>query len=112
MEPADVEAQCTTTIVKFPCQYRLQSKGHPQWVINNTTFNSSNLPKDHSFDGKVLSVQNLAVKQNNTQYQCLFEATNSSCVHRSSIGHLIIRCEGNTTMFILALEAMFHGACV
>ena len=102
-EPNNFKVTCGTEPDKaavFPCEHQLGSEVQPLWIINNKTYSLSRLPWDHIYDGKVLSVKNLKLEQNNTSYQCVIEHpalqnAEATCLYRSTIGYLLITCKGN-----------------
>ena len=81
----------------FPCQYE-GSMLTPQWIINSTVYGSldSQLPLDHFYHDRTLSVRNVQLWQNKTTYQCQIVIINGPllCAYRSTIGQLIIKCKG------------------
>ena len=101
-QPTDMEVIWgANNTVDFPCQYD-GSTSIPQWIINSTVFGSLNsrLPADHYYHDHTLSVRNIKLWQNETTYQCQIVTINgpSLCAYRSTIGHLIIRCNGKPNL--------------
>ena len=101
-EPISIEVTCRAESVLFPCEHKFGSNLHPLWIINDKIYESSQLPQDHHYDGKALSVKNLKLKQNNTSYQCVIKSPTSqktdseaTCFYRSAVGYLWKICEGN-----------------
>ena len=97
--PNNIEITCGTEAAVFPCEHKFGSDVHPLWIINNKAYKLSQLPRDHFYDGKALSVKNPKLKQNNTSYQCMIEHSalqnaENTCFYRSSTGYLWITCEG------------------
>jgi hypothetical protein len=103
--PKDIEISYETgEVAQFPCQFeykgRDESHVRPHWIINNTRFDSTSLPSDHFYDGKVLSVKNLKLDQNNSCYQCVVEILSDegevtkTCFYNSTVGRLIIGRRG------------------
>ena len=78
----------------FRCRYEGTSI-LPQWIINSTTYSSINsqLPPDHFYSTHTLRVTNVKLAQNFTTYQCQI-LMNTGCAYRSSVGHLITKCDG------------------
>ena len=97
VEPKDVEIACDAArSVTFACQYmnNIADYSHLQWIINSVEYNITQLPPHHSYDGHVLTVRNINLNQHNSMYQCQLLSTVDNCVHRSTIGRLIIKCQG------------------
>ena len=81
----------------FACQFTNNTAdySHLQWIINSVEYNSTQLPPNHSYDGRVLTVRNINLNQHNSMYQCqLLSNVDNYCAHKSTIGRLIIKCQG------------------
>lgn len=97
-QPTDMEACGVNETALFPCRYE-GSASKPQWVINSTTYGSSNseLPPDHFYYNRILSVRNINPWQNKSRYQCqVLSLTNGHllCAYCNTIGLLIVKCKG------------------
>ena len=97
-QPTNMEVICgANNTVVFPCQYD-RSTLIPQWIINSTVFGSLNsqLPADHYYHDHTLSVRTIKLWKNETTYQCQIVTFNGQllCAYRSTIGQLIIKCNG------------------
>jgi hypothetical protein len=98
-EPSNSQITCGTESAIFPCEHKFGSDVHPFWIINNKSYTLSQLPQDHFYDGKALSVKNPKLKQNDTSYQCVIEGpalqnADTTCFYRSIVVKLWITCEG------------------
>lgn len=95
-EPVD-SVVCGLEVATFQCQFE-GSTSLPTWIINSMPYKSlrSQLPPDHSYHDHTLYVANVRLDQNNTPYQCqlLLLANGNVCARRSSVGRLIINCQG------------------
>ena len=109
VEPKDVEIACDAArIVTFSCRYIniIADYSHLQWIINSVEYNLTQLPPHHRYDGHVLTVRNINLNQHNSTYQCQFLSTVDNCVHRSTVGRLIIKCQGIYYKYYLPLIIM------
>ena len=95
-EPNDVEIECgIEENVTFACQYKENpSDYYIQWIINSWEYNSTQLPPHHSYDGDILTVTSIKLNQQNSTYQCQLLSKVNNCAHRSTVGRLIIKCQG------------------
>ena len=97
--PVDVDKECgIDDFATFSCEYE-GTTSIPQWIINSTRYSYRSLPPEHVYNSLAyeLSVTNIRHK-NLTTYQCQFvrHERGSPCAYRSTVGRLIIRCEGNS----------------
>ena len=114
-EPNNIKATCRAESVLFHCEHKFGSNVHPLWIINNETYERSQLPRNYFYDGKALSVKYPKLKQNNTSYQCVvesppaFQNAKSACFYRSAVGYLWVTCDGN---FIIVSISLWYILCI
>ena len=72
----------------------------PSWFINSSLYTSSDLPPNHRYDGRMMTIDNVLLNQNDTTYQCFFNLiiSESMCQLKSQIGKLQVR---TTSMSII-----------
>ena len=72
----------------------------PSWFINSTLYTSSDLPPNHRYDGRLMTIDNVLPHQNDTTYQCFFNLiiSESLCQLKSHIGKLQVQ---TTSMFTI-----------
>lgn len=96
-----IECDAADEEAVFLCQYGGSGgEVNVEWIINSTPY-TQRLPLGHYYKDKkrrILSVTNIKSWQNGTTYQCnLLSPTGSgeTCVYSSTIGILIVKCQGN-----------------
>ena len=95
----------------FPCQYEGHKQARLQWIINSTVYQSSQLPPDHHYYHNThrLSVTNIRPFHNSTTYQCqLVSFTEQPCAYKSTVGQLIINCNGKRVLSVVDAIFVIH----